>query len=96
MYVFGSTGLWKISKDNATDGLNYYVTQYATTAPRSTQPNVITDARVTLDAPSFVYYPPGIRQILNYIKNNYGNPLPTSLKMLLILIPETYAARCSC
>ncbi|KAH0842742.1 hypothetical protein HID58_092078 [Brassica napus] len=67
-------------------GLNYYVTQYATTAPRSTQPNVITDARVTLgyyrnkvpigvQAPSFVYYPPGIRQILNYIKNNYGNPL---------------------
>ena len=29
-------------------GLNYYVTQYATNAPRSTQPNVITDARVTL------------------------------------------------
>ncbi|KAL0661890.1 hypothetical protein Bca4012_098727 [Brassica carinata] len=67
-------------------GLNYYVTQYATNAPRSTQPNVITDARVTLgyyrnrvpigvQAPSFVYYPPGIRQILNYIKNKYGNPL---------------------
>ncbi|WZZ65144.1 hypothetical protein YC2023_076514 [Brassica napus] len=29
-------------------GLNYYVTQYATNAPRSTQPNVITDARITL------------------------------------------------
>ncbi|KAF2557325.1 hypothetical protein F2Q68_00015966 [Brassica cretica] len=26
-------------------------------------------------APSFVYYPPGFRQILNYIKNKYGNPL---------------------
>ena len=28
-----------------------------------------------LQAPSFVYYPPGFRQILNYIKNKYGNPL---------------------
>ncbi|KAH0850709.1 hypothetical protein HID58_095312 [Brassica napus] len=26
-------------------------------------------------APSFVYYPPGFRQILNYIKKQYGNPL---------------------
>ncbi|XP_056860005.1 myrosinase 4-like [Raphanus sativus] len=67
-------------------GLNYYVTQYATNAPPSTQPSVITDSRVTIgfyrngvpigvQAPSFVYYPPGFRQILNYIKNNYGNPL---------------------
>ncbi|CAH8298335.1 unnamed protein product [Eruca vesicaria subsp. sativa] len=70
-------------------GLNYYVTQYATDAPPSTQPNVLTDPRVALGcmskkccpynsyiyAPSFVYYPPGFRQILNYIKNKYGNPL---------------------
>ncbi|CAG7875586.1 hypothetical protein BRARA_E01658 [Brassica rapa] len=67
-------------------GLNYYVTQYATNAPPSTKPSVITDPRVTLgyyrngvpigvQAPSFVYYPPGFRQILNYIKNKYGNPL---------------------
>ncbi|OAO89062.1 hypothetical protein AXX17_ATUG04910, partial [Arabidopsis thaliana] len=66
-------------------GLNYYVTQYATDAPPPTQLNAITDARVTLGfyrngvpigvAPSFVYYPPGFRQILNYIKDNYKNPL---------------------
>ncbi|ESQ30975.1 hypothetical protein EUTSA_v10012086mg [Eutrema salsugineum] len=69
-------------------GLNYYVTQYATDAPPSipTQPNVLTDPRVTIgfyrngvpigvQAPSFVYYPPGFRQILNHIKNNYKNPL---------------------
>ncbi|ESQ30336.1 hypothetical protein EUTSA_v10011400mg [Eutrema salsugineum] len=69
-------------------GLNYYVTQYATDAPPSipTQPNVLTDPRVTIgfyrngvpigvQAPSFVYYPPGFRQILNYIKNKYKNPL---------------------
>ncbi|KAL0722797.1 hypothetical protein Bca4012_037396 [Brassica carinata] len=67
-------------------GLNYYVTQYATNAPPSPQPSALTDARVTIgyyrngvpigvQAPSFVYYPPGFRQILNYIKNNYGNPL---------------------
>ncbi|KAL0661887.1 hypothetical protein Bca4012_098724 [Brassica carinata] len=31
--------------------------------------------RKRYQAPSFVYYPPGIRQILNYIKNKYGNPL---------------------
>ena len=29
-------------------GLNYYVSQYATDAPPPTQPNAITDARVTL------------------------------------------------
>ncbi|KAF8047973.1 hypothetical protein N665_2747s0003 [Sinapis alba] len=67
-------------------GLNYYVTQYATNAPPSIKPSVLTDPRVTIgyyrngvpigvQAPSFVYYPPGFRQILNYIKNNYGNPL---------------------
>ncbi|KAG2262155.1 hypothetical protein Bca52824_069234 [Brassica carinata] len=67
-------------------GLNYYVTQYATDAPPPlpTQPNALTDARVTLgcvlsffllQAPSFVYYPPGFRQILNHIKDNYQNPL---------------------
>ncbi|KAF3587139.1 hypothetical protein F2Q69_00029821 [Brassica cretica] len=53
-------------------GLNYYVTQYATNAPPSTKPSVITDQRVTLgyyrngvpigvQAPSYVYYPPGFR-----------------------------------
>nr|QWJ73448.1 beta-thioglucoside glucohydrolase 4-6 [Isatis tinctoria] len=69
-------------------GLNYYLTQYATDAPPSipTQPSVMTDPRVTIgyyrngvpigvQAPSFVYYPPGFRQILNYIKDNYENPL---------------------
>nr|QWJ73449.1 beta-thioglucoside glucohydrolase 4-10 [Isatis tinctoria] len=69
-------------------GLNYYVTQYATDAPPSvpTQLSVLTDPRVTIgyyrngvpigvQAPSFVYYPPGFRQILNYIKINYKNPL---------------------
>lgn len=29
-------------------GLNYYVTQYATDAPPSTPPNVLTDPRVTI------------------------------------------------
>ncbi|XP_018489527.1 myrosinase 4-like [Raphanus sativus] len=67
-------------------GLNYYVTQYATNTPPSTQPSVLTDPRVAMgyyrngvsigvQAPCFVYYPPGFRQILNYIKNKYGNPL---------------------
>ncbi|CAD5315234.1 unnamed protein product [Arabidopsis thaliana] len=59
-------------------GLNYYVSQYATDAPPPTQPNAITDARVTLG-----FYrngsPIGVvarfRQILNYIKDNYKNPL---------------------
>ncbi|KAL0722871.1 hypothetical protein Bca4012_037470 [Brassica carinata] len=67
-------------------GLNYYFTQYATNAPPSTQHSVLTDSRVTIgyyrngvpigvQAPSFVYYSPGFRQILNYIKNKYRNPL---------------------
>ncbi|XP_006393112.2 myrosinase 4 [Eutrema salsugineum] len=69
-------------------GLNYYVSQYATDAPPPlpSQPNVSTDPRVTLSfyrngipigvqAPSFVYYPPGFRNILNYIKEKYKNPL---------------------
>ncbi|KAH0894999.1 hypothetical protein HID58_057428 [Brassica napus] len=72
-------------------GLNYYVTQYASDAPPppQTQPSVLTDPRVTLGyyrngvpigveasiSPSFVYYPPGFRQILNHIKDNYQNPL---------------------
>ncbi|KAH0879225.1 hypothetical protein HID58_066619 [Brassica napus] len=30
---------------------------------------------IGVQAPSYVYYPPGFRQILNYIKNKYGNPL---------------------
>ncbi|KAF8116733.1 hypothetical protein N665_0015s0104 [Sinapis alba] len=66
--------------------LNYYITQYAINAPPSTKPSVQTDPRVTIgyyrngvpigvQAPSFVYYPPGFSQILNYIKNKYGNPL---------------------
>ncbi|WZZ07747.1 hypothetical protein YC2023_093668 [Brassica napus] len=54
-------------------GLNYYVTQYASDAspPPQTHPSVLTDPR----SPSFVYYPPGFRQILNHIKDNYQNPL---------------------
>ncbi|CAN7029101.1 unnamed protein product, partial [Brassica rapa subsp. trilocularis] len=69
-------------------GLNYYVTQYASDAspPPQTHPSVLTDPRVTLgyyrngvpigvESPSFVYYPPGFRQILNHIKDNYQNPL---------------------
>ncbi|CAN8287832.1 unnamed protein product [Cochlearia groenlandica] len=68
-------------------GLNYYVTNYATYAPSiPTQPSALTDARVIIsfkrngvpigvEAPSFVYYPPGFRQILNYVKDNYKNPL---------------------
>ncbi|EFH46101.1 hypothetical protein ARALYDRAFT_914424 [Arabidopsis lyrata subsp. lyrata] len=54
-------------------GLNYYFTQYGTDSLRSisTPPNIQTDPR---DA-NFVYYPPGLRQILNYIKDNYTNPL---------------------
>ncbi|CAF1929433.1 unnamed protein product [Brassica napus] len=68
-------------------GLNYYVTQYATNAPPSTKPTLQENsARLSLghfsngvpigvQAPSYVYYPPGFRQILNYIKNKYGNPL---------------------
>ncbi|KAF8052772.1 hypothetical protein N665_1507s0001, partial [Sinapis alba] len=66
-------------------GLNYYVTQYATyaTTPQE-NPNVLTDPGVTLSyhrngvpigAASFVYYPPGFRIILNYIKEAYKNPL---------------------
>ena len=45
-----------------------------------------------LQSPSFVYYPPGFRQILNHIKDNYQNPLtyitengiyiPTNINML--------------
>ncbi|CAA7016014.1 unnamed protein product, partial [Microthlaspi erraticum] len=49
-------------------------------------PSVATDPCVTLGyyrngvtigvvAPSFLYYPPGFRMILNHIKVNYGNPL---------------------
>ncbi|XP_010530380.1 PREDICTED: myrosinase 4-like [Tarenaya hassleriana] len=68
-------------------GLNYYVTQYATDAPppSPTQPDALTDPRVNLSyyrdgvpigvpAASFVYYPPGFRQILNYVKDKYRNP----------------------
>ncbi|KAG7600212.1 Glycoside hydrolase family 1 [Arabidopsis suecica] len=69
-------------------GLNYYVTRYATYTPppMPTQHSVLTDSGVTIGferngvpigikAPSFSYYPPGFRQILNHIKNNYKNPL---------------------
>ncbi|VVB00573.1 unnamed protein product [Arabis nemorensis] len=69
-------------------GLNYYVTQYATDAPPPlpTEPNALTDPRVTLgfyrngvpigvQTASFVYYPSGFRMILNHIKDNYKNPL---------------------
>ncbi|CAA7024283.1 unnamed protein product [Microthlaspi erraticum] len=69
-------------------GLNYYVTHYTADASISIPPipSVATDPRITLTyyrgtdpigvvAPSFVYYPPGFRMILNHIKVNYGNPL---------------------
>lgn len=68
-------------------GLDYYFTKYATyaTTPQE-NPNVLTDPGVTLsyhqngvpirvEAASFVYYPPGFRIILNYIKEAYRNPL---------------------
>ncbi|KFK35910.1 hypothetical protein AALP_AA4G052200 [Arabis alpina] len=69
-------------------GLNYYVTQYATDAPPSipSLPSALTDPGVTLgyydtngvpigvQAPSFVYYPPGFRDILSYIRTKYNNP----------------------
>ncbi|KAF8049079.1 hypothetical protein N665_2299s0001 [Sinapis alba] len=46
-------------------GLNYYVTQYATNAPPSTQPSVLTDSRVRLD-----YYrngvPIGVQVTINF------------------------------
>ncbi|ESQ30397.1 hypothetical protein EUTSA_v10012352mg, partial [Eutrema salsugineum] len=67
-------------------GLNYYFAQYATDATTSSPlyPSISTDPRVTLSyyrngipigAASFVYYPPGFRNILNYIKEAYKNPL---------------------
>ncbi|CAH2035799.1 unnamed protein product [Thlaspi arvense] len=67
-------------------GLNYYITQYATDTPIPKLPSVITDPGITLgyyrngisigvQAPSFVYYPPGFRMILSHIRQNYGNPL---------------------
>ncbi|CAL9226376.1 unnamed protein product [Arabidopsis halleri] len=69
-------------------GLNYYFTQYATDSlqPISTPPNIQTDPRANISfsrggvligvqSANFVYYPPGLRQILNYIKDNYANPL---------------------
>ncbi|KAF2555893.1 hypothetical protein F2Q68_00015985 [Brassica cretica] len=53
-------------------GLDYYFTKYATytTTPQE-NPNVLTDP----GAASFVYYPPGFRITLNYIKEAYKNPL---------------------
>ncbi|XP_023634596.1 myrosinase 4 [Capsella rubella] len=69
-------------------GLNYYFTQYATDSlqPISNPPNVHTDPRanfstsrggvlIGVQSANFAYYPPGLRQILNYIKDNYENPL---------------------
>ncbi|EOA39038.1 hypothetical protein CARUB_v10011610mg, partial [Capsella rubella] len=70
-------------------GLNYYITRYTTDAPPITDPtklSVLTDPQVTMgfhrngvpigvEAPSFIYYPPGFRQILNYIRVHYKNPL---------------------
>ncbi|KAF3612197.1 hypothetical protein DY000_02048520 [Brassica cretica] len=63
--VFGSIGLWKISKDNALLSLSH-----KSATPTPNPPNLFPN-----HAPSYVYYPPGFRQILNYIKNKYGNPL---------------------
>ncbi|CAA7022671.1 unnamed protein product [Microthlaspi erraticum] len=70
-------------------GLNYYFTQYASNIPNFTIPtnrSSLTDPQTTIgfyrngipvgvQDPAFVYYPPGFRMILNYIKDNYKNPL---------------------
>nr|XP_043635467.1 beta-glucosidase 13-like [Erigeron canadensis] len=70
-------------------GLNYYVSQYATTAPPTNVVSNLTDSKV-LEQPDdlngmpigiqggldWLYsYPPGFRKLLVYIKDNYGDPL---------------------
>ncbi|KAL8267131.1 hypothetical protein R6Q59_004475 [Mikania micrantha] len=54
-------------------GLNYYVSQYATTAPATNVVSLLTDSKGGLD---WLYsYPPGFYKLLVYIKNTYGDPL---------------------
>ncbi|XP_071733227.1 strictosidine-O-beta-D-glucosidase-like [Rutidosis leptorrhynchoides] len=69
-------------------GLNYYVSQYATTAAPTNVVSNLTDSKV-LEQPDdlngvpigiqgvdWLYsYPPGLRKLLVYIKNTYGDPL---------------------
>ncbi|XP_010519733.1 PREDICTED: myrosinase 5-like [Tarenaya hassleriana] len=68
-------------------GVNYYVAQYVRNGPDPDpdRPCVISDPRVNLTffrggrpigpkAATFYYYPVGLRDILEYIKDNYGNP----------------------
>ncbi|KAL8225788.1 hypothetical protein R6Q57_018345 [Mikania cordata] len=70
-------------------GLNYYVSQYATTAPATNIVSLLTDSKV-LEQPDnlngipigiqggldWLYsYPPGFYKLLVYIKNTYGDPL---------------------
>ncbi|KAK1427311.1 hypothetical protein QVD17_15994 [Tagetes erecta] len=70
-------------------GLNYYVSQYATTAPPTNIVSLQTDCKV-LEQPDnlngipigiksgldWLYsYPPGIYKLLVYIKDTYGDPL---------------------
>ncbi|KAD3337490.1 hypothetical protein E3N88_33010 [Mikania micrantha] len=70
-------------------GLNYYVSQYATTAPATNVVSLLTDNKV-LEQPDnlngipigiqggldWLYsYPPGFYKLLVYIKNTYGDPL---------------------
>ncbi|PWA72393.1 beta-glucosidase [Artemisia annua] len=69
-------------------GLNYYVTQYATTAPPTNVVSHVTDSKV-LEKPDdlngipigiqggldWLYsYPPGFYKLLVYIKTTYGDP----------------------
>ncbi|XP_010501958.1 PREDICTED: myrosinase 4-like [Camelina sativa] len=69
-------------------GMNYYLTRYTTDGPppNPTNLNVLTDAQTNIamyrngipigvQADSFAYYPPGLRQMMNHIKNHYKNPL---------------------
>ncbi|XP_076899647.1 strictosidine-O-beta-D-glucosidase-like [Bidens hawaiensis] len=70
-------------------GLNYYVSQYATTLPPTNIVSMLTDSKV-LEQPDnlngipigiqagldWLYsYPPGFYKLLVYIKNTYGDPL---------------------
>ncbi|KAI7733206.1 hypothetical protein M8C21_006170 [Ambrosia artemisiifolia] len=70
-------------------GLNYYVSQYATTAPETNVVSLLTDSKV-LEQPDnmngipigiqagldWLYsYPPGFYKLLVYIKDTYGDPL---------------------
>ncbi|KAJ0614800.1 putative glycosidase [Helianthus annuus] len=70
-------------------GLNYYASQYATTAPETNVVSLLTDSKV-LEQPDnmngipigikagldWLYsYPPGFYKLLVYVKDTYGDPL---------------------